>query len=178
VAVIAGCGNDAPERADVAAVATPAGATERAIPRVGMTFTAPENWGFQEREAPGAFALFSGSAAVSGFAYRRREPLPRSRTELEEARTRLVEEVLERDPDFDLEKAEETRHARRPAVEIVGTQVLSRRKVRTRSVHIYAGRVEYVLEALAPPEDFETVSRRVLDPLLESLRVTGRVEQQ
>jgi len=54
-------------------------------------------------------------------------------------------------------------------VKRIGTQRIFGRTIKTRSVHVYrAG--EYVFEALAPPSQFDVASRRVLDPLLRSLR--------
>jgi hypothetical protein len=55
-----------------------------------------------------------------------------------------------------------------PAIDLRGTQQILGKRVVTRSVHIFrAG--EYVIEALAPAQDFALTDKRVLDPLLRSL---------
>ena len=54
-------------------------------------------------------------------------------------------------------------------------QHLSRRELRTRSVHIFLGDIEYVIEAIAPPQDYRLVERRVMEPLLDSLELEGEV---
>ena len=42
-----------------------------------------------------------------------------------------------------------------PAIDVDGEQVLSRRDLRTRSVHVFDGETEYVIEAIAPPADYD-----------------------
>ena len=64
-----------------------------------------------------------------------------------------------------------------PAIDVEGEQTLSRRDLRTRSVHVFFGDVEYVIEAIAPPEDYGLVERRVMDPLLDSLELEGEVTE-
>jgi hypothetical protein len=56
-----------------------------------------------------------------------------------------------------------------PAIELRGTQRILGRSTETHSVHVFrAG--EYVFEALAPATAFPLADRKVLDPLLRSLR--------
>ena len=54
---------------------------------------------------------------------------------------------------------------------VTGEQVISRRRLRTRSVHIFKGDVEYVIEAIAPLPDYALVERGVMEPLLNSLQL-------
>lgn len=171
----AGCGEDRAEPVDAGRVAAPQGTRELRFPRAGIELRAPANWRLERRRAPAVFTLRSGTAIVSGFAYRREEPLPRGEAELERARERLLAEVRERDPEIRDLTAEVTRVAGAPAIELRAEQTLARRRLRTRSVHVYEGDAEYVLEALAEPDDFDDVDRAVLEPLLESLELTGRV---
>ena len=63
------------------------------------------------------------------------------------------------------------------AIDVEGEQVLSRRASGTRSVHLFLGDVEYVVEAIAPPADFALVEERVMTPLLDSLEVSGEVTE-
>jgi hypothetical protein len=55
--------------------------------------------------------------------------------------------------------------------------VVSRQPLRTRSIHVFDGDVEYVIEALAPPANYDVVERGVLGPLLGSLDLTGEVDE-
>ena len=42
---------------------------------------------------------------------------------------------------------------------------------------VFFGDVEYVIEAIAPPEDYGLVERRVMNPLLDSLELEGEVTE-
>jgi hypothetical protein len=44
-------------------------------------------------------------------------------------------------------------------------------------VHVYKGDVEYVIEAIVPPGDYDAVEQGVLTPLLDSLELTGKVDE-
>jgi hypothetical protein len=172
---LAACGNDRTEPADLFTPKPPVGKREARFPQAGMRFSAPANWPLERRADPGVFSLASGQAVVAGWAYRRREPLPRTSQDVRQASERLVEDVRERDPRFLVRAADSRRVDGNPAVEIRGEQEISRRRLRTRSVHVFRGEVEYVLEALAPPDEFARVNREVFEPLLRSLSVSGRV---
>ena len=122
------------------------------------------------------FSLPSG-AVVSALAYRRKEPVPRSQAGLRQARTRLVRAARSRDPRFRLQSARVVRVAGAPGVEVVGTQTLSGGRLQIRSVHLFKGSAEYVLELIAPRRDFGPVDRTVFSPMLRTLELTGRVQR-
>ena len=176
--IAAGCGNERQSPPDLTAVRQPGKTKAVSYPRVGMRFRAPGNWELRDREAPGVFTLSSGAGFVSGFAYRRPEPLPDTDADLEAARRRLIGEVRERDEKFDLAGSRKVEVDGARAIELRGRQTISNRPLETRSVHVFRGSVEYVLEALAPPADFTLVDRRVLRPLLRSLELSGRIRRR
>lgn len=177
-ALAAGCGTERQPATDPVAVEAPAGSKAVRFREAGMRFTAPRNWDLRERDAPQVFSLSSGAGFVTGFAYPREEPLPDTGAELEAAERRLVREVRERDEEFDLTGSRTTRIAGSRAIELRGTQVLSNRRLAIRSVHVFRGTVEYVLEAVAPPgAGFRRTDRAVLAPLLRSLELSGRVRR-
>jgi hypothetical protein len=62
-----------------------------------------------------------------------------------------------------------------PPNEFRGRQRIGGRRMQVRSVHVYRGRAEYVVEALAPRGQFSRVDREVLEPLLRSLEASGRI---
>jgi hypothetical protein len=138
-------------------------------PRTGLRFEAPLNWVKRIRTNPGIFRIASGAADVSGWAYPRTEKLPRTTAELATARDALVRLARQRNPSFKLSSSEVTKVDGWPAIELRGTQTILSRRIETHSVHLFRGG-EYVFEALAPPGDFATADRQVLEPLLRSLR--------
>lgn len=170
---IAGC---AAERAATPSGVLPANSPFDAVSfkRAGMTVSLPVATQVTKRGGSSLFRATFADWFVSGFAYRRREQLPRNRDDLRTARRRLVAEVRRRDRRFKLVSARVTRSHGSPAVEVVGDQVLSKRRLRTRSLHVYKGRGEYVLEMSAPVAEFATLDGRVFDRVARSLRVTGK----
>lgn len=178
VPLLAACGEEPDDPPPVFEVKAPRGERTEDFPAAGMTLTRPANWRLRRRDAPGVFELVSGEAVIAGWAYPREEPLPQTDAELEAARRRLLEQIETRDPDYRLLSGFSVGEvAGAPAIDISGEQVISKRELRTRSVHIYAGETEYVIESIAPSPDHALVERRVLDPLLESLEVSGEVTE-
>jgi hypothetical protein len=134
-----------------------------------VRFQAPRNWVKRIRQNPGMFRIASGGAEVSGWAYPRAERLPQTMAELATARDALVQQAKRRSSSFVLTGSRITKVKGYPAIELRGTQRILGRRITTRSVHIFrAG--EYVIEALAPAKAFELTDKRVLEPLLRSLK--------
>jgi hypothetical protein len=177
VLLLAACGEQPDDPPRVFQVKQPEGQKQADFPGVGMAFQHPANWKLRRRDEPGVFELVSGQVIVAGWAYPREEPLPESEAELEGAKDRLVEAIEVRDPDYRVRSAAVTEVAGAPAIDVEGEQTLSRRDLRTRSVHVFTGDVEYVIEAIAPPEDYDLVERRVMDTLLDSLELEGEVAE-
>ena len=171
------CGEEPDDPPPVFQVKAPRGEKQADFPRVGMAFKHPANWKLRRRDAPGVFELVSGQAIVAGWAYPREEPLPETDAELEAARRRLEDAIEERDPDYRFLRVFIEEIAAAPAIELSGEQTLSSRDLRTRSVHIFKGDIEYVIESIAPSPDHVAVERRVLDPLLDSLELEGEVAE-
>jgi hypothetical protein len=119
-----------------------------------------------------------GESFIAGFAYRRAEQLPRNGQELEAARRRLVQQIEKRDRHFRLVRSRPTRAAGARAVEVVGDQRIAHGRFRTRSLHVYKGRGEYVVDMLAPAAEFARVNRTFFEPALRSLRLTGQIERR
>lgn len=174
-AALPGCGND---RAEPPATSVRGGdAVERVeFPRFGARLEVPRSAELQPTPRPGVFRLYLGEPVISMFAYPRKEQIPRGGRELAAARRRLVKEVKKRDPDYELRNARLTEVAGARAVELVGDQTISRADLRTRSVHVYKRKAEYVIELLAPVEEFDRTNREVFEPLLRSLKLSGVVK--
>jgi hypothetical protein len=177
VPLLAACGAEPDDPPAVFEVKAPRGERTEGFPRAGMTLTRPRNWRLRRRDAPGVFELVSGEAIIAGWAYPREEPLPETDADLEGAKDRLLEAIDERDPEYEVSESALTDVAGAPAIDIEGEQVLSKRALRTRSIHVFDGETEYVIEAIAPPADYALVEERVLAPLLDSLEVDGAVTE-
>jgi hypothetical protein len=173
---LAGCGA---ERAGTPGTVLPAGAPlkQERFREAGLTLSLPEALEVSRRTPPSVFRATFADWYVAAFAYRRGEQIPRRRPELAAARRRLVAQVRRRDRRFKLIRSGVTRVGRAPAVELVGDQTISRSRLRTRSVHVYRGRAEYVLELVAPVRVFGDLQRAVFDPIVKSVRVTGKVRR-
>jgi hypothetical protein len=176
-ALLAACGEKPDAPPPIFDVKTPHGSRPGEFPDAGMTFNRPRDWTIRRREPPGVFELVSGEAVVAGWAYPRDEPLPETDAELEGAKNRLRTAIHDRDPDYRIERAVIRELANAPAIDVSGEQVLARRRLRTRSIHVYKGDVEYVIEAIAPPAEYDVVEQGVLTPLLDSLELTGEVDE-
>ena len=177
VPLLASCGEEPDEPPRIFNVKTPHGSRPAEFPEAGMTFTRPRNWTIHGRESPGVFELVSGEAVVAGWAYMRVEPLPETAAQLEGAKNRLIGAIKERDPDYRVERAVVREVAGAPAIDVRGEQTISQQLLRTRSVHVFDGDVEYVIEAIAPPADYDVVERGVLTPLLGSLELSGETDE-
>ena len=64
------------------------------------------------------------------------------------------------------------------AVEVVGDQRIAGAILRTRSLHVYKGSGEYVLDMLSPVGDFGGMDRTYFSPAVRSLELTGKVAQR
>jgi hypothetical protein len=146
-------------------------------PRAGMSFRRPANMLFQDTAPPGVFRGFTSDGFLAGFAYRRAEQLPRSRRELETARRRLERASRRRSSSFRLLRSRSTRVAGAPAVELVGDQEISSGRLRTRSVHVFKGSAEYVLELAVPVGEFERLDSAIFPLVRDTLKVSGRVRR-
>ena len=177
VSLLAACGEEPDDPPRVFDVKAPRGSEPADFPDVGMSFTRPANWRLRRSDAPGVFELVSGQALVAGWAYPREEPLPETDAELEGAKNRLVDAIEERDPDYRIRSAVVREVAGAPAIDISGEQVISERALRTRSVHVFEGEIEYVIEAIAPSSDHGLLDKRVMTPLLDSLELEGEVAE-
>ncbi len=83
-----------------------------------------------------------------------------------------------RDPDYRVRSAAVTEVAGAPAIEVDGEQVLSRRDLRTRSVHVFDGGVGVRDRGDRAAGGLRRSSTsRVMDPLLDSLELEGEVTE-
>jgi hypothetical protein len=169
-ALTAGCGTKPLAAPDPLRVREPGRSVQLHDTRTGLRFSVPLNWVKRIRTNPGIFRVASGAADVSGWAYPRAEKLPQTHAELETARHALIAEAQRRAGGFKLASSAITHVHSSPAIELRGTQEILGRPIRTHSIHVYRPPGEYVFEALAPASSFAIADRKVLAPLVRSLK--------
>jgi hypothetical protein len=171
----AGCGND---REQVAS--GPAAPSDRAkpveVPRAGLSLQLPSNMDVSRTVSPPAvFRATLGEPFVSCYAYRRREQLPRNARELDAARRRLVRTVEDRDAGYRLRSSRSTKIRGSRAIVLLGRQTIAQRRLTIRSLHVFKGQAEYVIEVAAPVAQFARFDKAVTPLVERSLDVTGKV---
>ena len=143
-----------------------------------MKLKLPENLQVaRQARPPAVFRANLAEPFVSAYAYRRAEQLPRNARELRDARRRLVRTTRGRDDGYRLERSRTTEVDGARAIELLGEQTLGRTRLRIRSLHVYRGNGEYVIEVAAPRRSFARFDRAVTPLIEQSLDVTGRVRR-
>ena len=173
VALLGGCGAERDRPPDLLSIKRPGGFDRASYPGPGISFRSPARWRISPRESPGVATIDSAEAVIGVWAYDRKEPLPRGEAALADARDRLVDEVRRRDPDFGLDRATTLRVDGAPAIQILGDQTFLRRRLRVRSTHVFRRGTEYVIDAMAPADEFARVDRETFAPVLRSVDVAG-----
>jgi hypothetical protein len=171
-----GCGNDRAGSANIFDSPASEGTQRLRYPDAGLAMVLPKPFVVTPAKAPQVFRASLEDAFVSSFAYRRAEQLPRTDDQLRTARDRLIDAAEKRDRSFRLASSRLTRAAGAPAIELVGEQTISRGRLRLRSLHVYKGGAEYVVELGAPAGDFRRLDRSTFPGIRRSLELTGRVE--
>ncbi len=177
LALLAGCGNDRIESGSLFDVRGGDATQSLRYPDAGLTVSVPKEFSVKPSVAPQLFRASLNEAFVSSFAYRRREQLPKSRADLRTARRRLVAAAKKRDKTFRLRNARLTKVAGAPAIELLGDQTIFMGRLRIRSLHLYKGNGEYVVELAAPRAAFRRLDRASFPGIRNSLKVTGRVKK-
>lgn len=134
-------------------------------------FLRPESWRFVPGATPLVGTMSSGLTTIALWRYERSEPLPETPEELEVAKDALVAAAQARDPTLRVILAKGTRAARSPAVVIVADETVAGQPRRVRSTHIYANASEYVVDAFAPPEQYEQVEDPIFRQVVRQMRV-------
>ncbi len=170
----AGCGN---ERTSAPAVGVEPSEETKTLDyaRVGLSLELPRDFSVEKSKQPGVFRATFGSAAVSAFAYRRREELPGNEKDLKKALKRLEKATMKRSSTFELISSRTLDVNGSRALELVGRQTISQSRLRTRSLHVFEGKAEYVIELLAPVRQFDRLDERLSDVIRNSLEITGKV---
>ena len=136
----------------------------------------PKEFDVKDSTAPELFRASLDAAFISSFAYRRAEQVPKTPDELTAARRRLVAAAKRRDSSFHLTRSRVIKVGGVPAVELLGDQTIFKGRLRIRSLHVYKGNGEYVVELVSPVAGFARLERASFPGILRSLKVTGQVK--
>ena len=172
---LAGCGNERGRPAGLARPGKPAELINYSSASGDVSFGHPSTWTVVEGRLPEVARLASGSAVATIYAYPRTD-LPEGPVGAENSRRRLLESLHRRAPSFQVESSRTTEIDDAPAVEILGRGRIAGEAVKTRSVHVYKGAAEYVIDAYARPAAFGRADRNAFRPLLATVRLGGRAE--
>jgi hypothetical protein len=171
LALLAGCGYVQTKPVNVAIPATPSAWRTLRYPAAGVSISAPQNWIIGAGKAHLVVAVASGLARVELWRYPRKEPLPGTRSALRQARRALVAAARARDPHLQLIRARQLTVAGAHAIELSVTELIGGQLRRDRSLHLFAGGAELVLDAYAPVNDFHATDHAVFSPLKRSLQL-------
>jgi hypothetical protein len=169
---LAACGSHRAQPPKLDVTAPPATAVPYTSPGGDVSFSYPENWAIQGRDAPGVATISTGGASATIWAYRSVSLVvdPKS---AQQALQRFLASVKKRDPGFQVISTDVTTVFQRPAFEVLGTTVIQDRPTKVRSVHAFNGVGEYVLDMLADPDKFDEINQTVFGPLLVSWKFFG-----
>ena len=167
----AGCGTERQRVPNVTGAQKPARAANLAYPAAGVTLSAPRNW-YQNGGARPLVALIgSGRATVAVWRYPRKEPIPKQKSELDQAQANLSDAVQARDRSARIESTNVVNVGGVNGIEVVATERIGGESRRVRSTHLFDRGSEIVIDAYAPPGDFARVDRSVFQPLIRSVRL-------
>ena len=172
-----GCGNERVESGSLFDPRPGKVSQELSYPDAGLELSVPKEFDVKDSTAPQLFRASLDASFISSFAYRRKEQIPKSREEMVAARRRLVDAAKRRDKTFRLRTARLTEVNGAPAVELLGDQTIFKGRLRLRSLHVYKGNGEYVVELVAPVAAFAKLDRSSFPGIRKSLRVTGKVKE-
>jgi len=176
-ALAAGCGNERADSGSVFNAQAGKGTQALSYPDAGLEVNLPKEFDVKPASAPQLFRASLDASFVSSFVYRRKEQIPKTRDELAAARRRLVAAATRRDKTFRLTRSRVTEVGGAPAIELLGDQTIFKGRLRLRSLHVYKGNGEYVIELVAPVAAFRGLERSTFPEIQRSLRVTGEVKE-
>ena len=168
----AGCGNEPAPVPDTTTAVAPRGTEPVRYRGAGVALEAPVGWQARPGRAPLITTFTSGQGSISVFRYPRIEPFPRTRAELDAATDQLVAAAKARDGSFRETRRSRTRVDGSRAIVLRGTERVAGQVREVRSTHIFARGAEVVVDAFAPPAQFDRVDEQVFRPLLRSLELS------
>ncbi len=170
-ALLVGCGNDRTAPPDIGLISAPGGFRAVDYPKHRLSLRIPRNWRVETGAGNRVTTVSAGFGQVTVWRFERDDPLPVTRTHLDNARKALIAQVEARDPTFGVTSSRLILRSGLRAVEVVGVGTNQGRRRTTRSLHAYGRGAEVIVDAYAPPKDFQRVDEQTFRPVLRSLRL-------
>ncbi len=123
----------------------------------------PHTWDLNVLRPPGVATTASGDASLTVWAYPAVSVVIDNATR-KAALGRLLASLKKRDPSLKVTRTSSLEVDGAPALEIRGLDERGGRRIAVRSVHVYKGAGEYVVDALADRRFFVRTNRRGLRP--------------
>jgi hypothetical protein len=174
--LFAACGNERSRPSELAAMGRPTNFVSYSSPSGDVSFGRPNTWTVGNGRLPEVAQISSGRAVAAVYSYPRTD-LPTDPAGVESSLRRLLASVHEREPGFEVERTRVFEVDDAPAVEIVGLGRTAGQPVKSRSVHIYKGAAEYVIDAYSARGEFRLANRIAFEPLIETVRLGGSPER-
>jgi hypothetical protein len=168
----AGCGNERSQPTGLSDLAPQVSLVSFTGPSGDVSFGRPTSWSVVSGGLPQVAQISSGSAVASVYAYPRTD-LSVDGAAVEGLRQRLLGSLRQRAPSFDVESSRVTEVDGAPAVEIIGRGRIAGHPVRTKSIHVYKGAAEYVIDAYARPDLFRRARTEGFDPMIATISLGG-----
>jgi hypothetical protein len=166
------CGYSRTKPPNLSAAAAPSAWRALKFPAAGVSVVVPSNWTIGAGgNAQLVLAAASGLARVELWRYPRKQPLPNTAASLRRARRALVRAARARDPHLHVIRARSLTVDGARAIELSVTEVVGGQLRRDRSLHVFTGGAELVLDVYAPVNDFHAVDHSVFSPLKRSLQL-------
>jgi hypothetical protein len=172
LAVTAGCGNEPAPIPNTSTPVIPSGTEPVSYRGAGVALEAPVGWKARPGQAPLVTSFTSGQGSVAVLRYPRLEPLPTTRDQLDAATDQLVAAAKARDASFREVGRSRTRVDGSRAIVVRGTERVAGQLREVRSTHVFTRGAEVVVDAFAPPGDFDRVDEQVFRPLVRSLEIS------
>jgi hypothetical protein len=167
-----GCGNARNEPSGLAQLGPQVSLVNFVAPSGDVTFGRPSTWSVTGGTLPKVAQISSGEAVATVFAYPRTD-LPDDVAGVEVSRQRLLVSLHHREPSFEVDSSRVRKVDGAEAVEIIGSGRVAGQEVKTKSVHVYKGAAEYVIDAYARPKYFRRAETEAFNPLLATIKLGG-----
>lgn len=167
-----GCGNERAQPTGLKQLGQPVSLVNFTAPGGDVSFGRPSTWSVTTGALPKVAQISSGSAVATVYAYPRTD-LPQDSAAAEASREHLLESLRERAPSFEVQSSRVREVGGSVAVEIVGRGKITGHPVQTKSVHVYKGTAEYVIDAYARTKFFRRAETEAFNPLLATIRLGG-----
>jgi hypothetical protein len=173
---LASCGNERVRPSGLAKLGPPTSFASYSNASGDVSFGYPSTWTVSNGRFPQVAQISSGKAVAAIYSYPRTD-LPSDAAAVTASRKRLLRSLRERAPGFRVQGSHLSEVDDAPAVEILGSGRVGGQRVETRSVHVFKGSAEYVIDAYAAPGTFERANTIAFEPLLATIRLGGSPDE-